>query len=209
MTARVILSQLLLGATVVSPTVVAALFGQTPAAPSVSGPAGAYSATQTLSAPGPVPLPFPLTGPAGVYTVNAPVEATISETPSSVTISWGNGPSPPGPVPPPPPGPTPPLPPGPPVSTFQQLGRDYAAMLAADLAAGFNAGADKLDAGAKVADANAALRAAWDAARKQSFATKVGTELAKIVPEKTEPDATTRPKFSQAWRDFAKGLQGK
>jgi hypothetical protein len=76
----------------------------------ISGPAGIYTSTSTLASGGPITLQSPWSGPAGTYQITLPANATVNQASNSVTITWGNGPTPQPPLPPAPPGPTPLLP---------------------------------------------------------------------------------------------------
>ncbi|WP_422928538.1 hypothetical protein [Singulisphaera sp. PoT] len=90
-----------------------------------------------------------------------------------------------------------------------KAGRDFVPILGESLAQGFDALADKIDSGAKVEDADAALKRAFDAARAKAFADKASPGFAAIVPSGTEPkDDAARKAYSAYSRDFAKGLRG-
>lgn len=98
---------------------------------------------------------------------------------------------------------------GPAAVDGKALARSYAASLAPDLAVGWAAAADALDRGKTVAESQAALQAAWQAARIASFSGKVGPAFAAVLPEGAEPtDPARRAEVVKLWRDFAAGLKG-
>lgn len=80
-----------------------AAIGLTYAQTSVTGPAGTYSATVTLSSAGEIPISLktPTVGPPGKYTatVTTTAQTTITQTDTYLMISWGNSPIPPSPDP--------------------------------------------------------------------------------------------------------------
>ncbi len=89
------------------------------------------------------------------------------------------------------------------------VGKAYRAPLAQSYAASWEAAAKVVEAGGKVADAQAALQAAWLKGRTDSFNARVAPALAKVLPEGQEPDSATRPKVVAAWQGFARGLRHK
>ena len=94
-------------------------------------------------------------------------------------------------------------------STARRLGRSFAPAAASNLGDGWLAAADALEQGKTVADAQAALQAAWQDARIKAFAAKVAPEFARVLPEGAEPtDPAKRAEVVKLWRDFAAGLKG-
>lgn len=90
-----------------------------------------------------------------------------------------------------------------------KAGREFAPLLDDSLAQGFDAFAAKIDSGAKVEDANAALKQQFLSAREKAFADKASAGFAAIVPSGTDPkDAAARKAYSAYSREFAKGLRG-
>ncbi len=88
------------------------------------------------------------------------------------------------------------------------LGRSYAPLLAASLAAGWIAAADALEAGRSVAESQAALQETWNEARARAFSTRIAPEFARVLAEGAEPtDPTRRAEVARLWRDFASGLE--
>ncbi len=89
------------------------------------------------------------------------------------------------------------------------LGRSYAPVVASSLGDGWLAAADALEQGKSTPEAQAALQAAWQAARTKAFAAKVATPFSRVLPEGTEPaDPARRAEVVRLWRDFASGLKG-
>jgi hypothetical protein len=78
-------------------------------APVINGPAGTYTSTVTLAAPGPIPIAGTYTGPQGLYSITLPAGSTITTSDTGVTITFGPATAPAPPVAAPPvPSPTPP-----------------------------------------------------------------------------------------------------
>jgi hypothetical protein len=101
-----------------------------------------------------------------------------------------------------------PTPPEPPAAEGVRVGRALAPALAEALAKGFDAAADKLEAGQTVGTADDALKATFDTRRKAAFAALGGPYLARIVPAGDEPrDDAVRKAFAEAHRAIAKGLR--
>lgn len=89
------------------------------------------------------------------------------------------------------------------------LGHSFAATVAPDLAVGWAAAADAIEQNKPMADAQAALQSAWQAARIKSFSARVAPGFALVLPEGTEPtDPAKRAEVVKLWRDFAAGLKG-
>jgi hypothetical protein len=97
----------------------------------------------------------------------------------------------------------------PPAVNGKSLGRSYAPTVAANLGDAWLAGADALEQGKTVTEAQAALQLAWQAARGKSFEVKVVPEFIKVLPEGQEPNTpAARAEVVKLWRDFAAGLKG-
>ena len=91
----------------------------------------------------------------------------------------------------------------------KSLGRRFAASLGSSFGDAWLAGADALDQGKSMGDAQAAMQANWQAGRGKAFATQVAPEFAKVLDEGAEPtDPTQRAAVVKLWRDFAAGLKG-
>jgi hypothetical protein len=71
-------------------------------AQTITGPAGTYTATETLPTAGVVTLSTPWAGVPGLYTILVPGPVTVTSTPTSTTFTWGSVPPPPTPPPTPP-----------------------------------------------------------------------------------------------------------
>lgn len=78
-------------------------------APVINGPAGTYTSTVTLAAPGPIPIAGTYTGPQGLYSITLPAGSTITTSDTAISITFGPATAPAPPVAAPPvPSPTPP-----------------------------------------------------------------------------------------------------
>ncbi len=89
------------------------------------------------------------------------------------------------------------------------LGRSFAPLAASTMAEGWIAAADAIEKGKSVAEAQAALQAAWKDARVKAFAAKAAPGLGVVLPEGAEPgDPAKRAEVAKLWRDFAAGLKG-
>lgn len=89
------------------------------------------------------------------------------------------------------------------------LGRSFAPILATNLGDAWLAGADALEQGKTVTEAQAALQLAWQAARSKSFMAKVAPEFRKVLAEGQEPtNPAERATVVKLWREFAAGLKG-
>ncbi len=90
------------------------------------------------------------------------------------------------------------------------VGKAYRAPLAQSYAASWDAAAQVVESGGKVADAQAALQTAWLKGRTDSFNARVAPALAAVLPEGQEPaDAGQRSRAVASWRSFARGLRHK
>ena len=89
------------------------------------------------------------------------------------------------------------------------LGRSFAPSVTSDLGDAWLAAADALDKGKTIPEAQAALQAAWQAARIQSFTAKIAPEFNKVLREGQEPtNPAERADVVKLWHDFAAGLKG-
>ncbi|MDR3639508.1 MAG: hypothetical protein P4L84_37250 [Isosphaeraceae bacterium] len=101
-----------------------------------------------------------------------------------------------------------PGPPAPPAAEGVRIGRALGPAVAEALAKGFDAAAERIDAGQAVHSADDVLKATFDAQRKAAFASIGGPYLAKIVPSGQEPEGNDgRKAFAEAHRAIAKGLR--
>ncbi|MDG3003241.1 hypothetical protein [Paludisphaera mucosa] len=88
-------------------------------------------------------------------------------------------------------------------------GRSYAAALVRGYSAGWRTAADKLEAGAAIPDALAAVGPAWTAYRVPFFDRDVQPVFDQVVPSDSPPAAVTPDKrraLARAFRAFAAGL---
>lgn len=100
----------------------------------------------------------------------------------------------------------PPGPPPPAVDTVS-VGHSYGVTLSKTYASAWRKAADEVDAGKTITEAQADMQTSWASARSAEGTRLVTPIFAAIIPEESEGDATTRPKWSKAARDLATGLE--
>ncbi len=94
---------------------------------------------------------------------------------------------------------------------YASVGRRYCVELGKVYAHAYNAGADNLDSGADPSAAIDGVAKSLDAGRVSAYEQIVTPEFAKALPEgKSGKDVTPteRRALAQAWREFAKGMEG-
>lgn len=88
------------------------------------------------------------------------------------------------------------------------LGRSFAPLLAGSLADGFDRGAELIEQGKPVKDADEALKTVFLEAREKAFKEKAAPAFEAIVPSGADPkDDAARKAYAVLFRDFAKGLR--
>ncbi len=111
---------------------------------------------------------------------------------------------------PPSPGPTPtpvPVPTPTPVVDTVSIGHAYGVTLAHTYGDAWLKAADDVDAGKTITEAQTDMQTSWAAARADEGARLVTPILTAIIPQGSEGDTTSRPKWSKAARDLATGLK--
>lgn len=88
------------------------------------------------------------------------------------------------------------------------LGRSFAPRLAGSLADGFDRGAELIEQGKSVKEADDALKQVFSDARQRAFKAQAAPAFEAIVPSGLEPkDDASRKAYAVLFRDFAKGLR--
>ncbi len=90
------------------------------------------------------------------------------------------------------------------------LGKEYAPMLAAAYAQGWEAAAIAIESGKTVSEAQQSLQASWRESLNTSFRTTVEPGFGVVLPAGTEPtDQAKRKQVADLWRAFARGLRNR
>lgn len=98
-------------------------------------------------------------------------------------------------------------PPNPPAADAVKVGHGYGVTLAKTYASAWRKAADDVDAGKSIDEAQSNLQSAWEASRVAEGTKQVTPMFAAIIPEGSEGDSTSRPKWTATARQFATGLE--